>query len=177
YARGIFVCRLCGDTRCGNAQAHSFAGTARAHSGRRENRRDAADRQYGALEQTQRNEFGFQRFRQPGAAFAAPRIGRSVFGFEVAPALERAVHAARDGDEFGVVDDAAMRRSSARDLTQFEDLLAHRDLAFDDPIERAFADDILGALWHHAGDVHQFGVFLALFLLLLDAAELPLGEF
>ena len=55
------------------------------------------------------------------------------------------------------------------ELAQVEETLAHLDLAFDDPIERAAVEHLVPAARRHARRVNDFAFFL-------EAAFLPAGQ-
>ena len=79
-----------------------------AHPRRRQDRQDAAHRQHGGLKQTQLRQFGFQLIWQALGALQVARVGRGVLALQIAPALKRAMGAAQQRHQFGLVDDGAM---------------------------------------------------------------------
>ena len=154
-----------------NAGADRLAqGRPGAAAGRGKARPHPADRQYRRLEQPEFAQFAAQRLRHVRRAARDPvEIGRRVLVLEIAPALERAIGPRPHRHAFRIEHQPAAADAVLVDeRANIEDALAAKDFAADHPIDRAAAEDFLGALGHHAGGVEALG--------LLDAALLLLGD-
>ena len=103
------------------------------------------------------------------------QIGGGGFGVEIAPALEGALRAGKDTDQFRVVDQAAIGHSLVRQGAKLQQALPGYDESFDDPVDATAIQYLLGAAGCAAGDMHQFGL-LAFAALPLKARRLPIGQ-
>src|SRR5690348_8451014 len=80
--------------------------------------------------------------------------------------------AARHQDEFRLIDDGAVGLAFPLDGLEVNQLLPRDDVTFDNPIDRAAVEQLVGTLRRHARDVLQ-QKRLALLFLLLEPGILP----
>ena len=107
------------------------------------------------LKQPQPGQLAAQSLRHVGeAGLRLVDIGRGGFRLIVAPALERAHRPRRDRDNLSVEPQFATADAvSVDEWLDRDNSLPRRDLALDDPVERAAVDNVRRALRRHAGNV------------------------
>ena len=96
-----------------------------------------------------------QRLRHVGQArLGLVDVGRRGLRLVITPALKGAHRPRRDGDDIAVEPHfAAADPVGIPERLDADDFLPRRDLALDDPVERASVENVRRALRGHAGDV------------------------